>query len=87
VASRWPQRLPLVAFSSRSTSASVRYSRVRRSALGRRLGVTVRFLAAVVISRRWELAKVFTLFRGSLFVQWAFFERPYPCPAEPCRAH
>src|SRR5262249_47384323 len=36
-------RFPLVALISRSTSASVRYSRVRRSAFGRRFGVTVRF--------------------------------------------
>jgi hypothetical protein len=42
VASRWPHRLPLVASTSRSTSASVRYSRVRRSPLGRLLGITVR---------------------------------------------
>jgi hypothetical protein len=41
VASRWPQRLALAALISRSTSASVRYSRVRRSAFGRRFGGTV----------------------------------------------
>jgi hypothetical protein len=38
VASRRPQRLPLVASMRRSTSASVRCSRRRSSALGRRLG-------------------------------------------------
>ena len=38
MASRWPQRLPLAAFISRSTSASVRYSRVRSLPLGRPLG-------------------------------------------------
>src|ERR1022692_3864982 len=56
VASRWPQRLPLAAAISRSTSASVRYSRVRRSALGRRLGVTVRFTVAGLTSLRCDLA-------------------------------
>src|SRR6516225_8310332 len=64
VESRCDHRLPLVALSSRSTSAVVRYSRVRRSALGRRVGVTVLFSAVGVISRRWDLAKVFTLFGG-----------------------
>jgi hypothetical protein len=43
--SRWPQRLPLTTFCSRSTSPSVRYSRVRSWAFLRRRGVTVRFLA------------------------------------------
>jgi hypothetical protein len=38
VASRWPWRLPLAAAMSRSTSASVRYSRVRSLPLGSRLG-------------------------------------------------
>ena len=38
MASRWPQRFLVAAFISRSTSASVRYSRVRRSALGGRRG-------------------------------------------------
>ena len=41
--SRWPQRLRLAASMSFSTSRSVRCSRGRRSVLGRRLGVTVRF--------------------------------------------
>ena len=62
--SRWLHRLPLVAASSRSTSPSVRYSRVRRSILGRRRGVIVRFSAVGVIIRRWDLAKVFILFGG-----------------------
>ena len=38
VASRCPQRFFLAAFISRSTSASVRYSRVRRVAVGRPFG-------------------------------------------------
>src|SRR5262249_25016044 len=38
VASRWPQRLALAASISCATSASVRYSRVRSSAFGRRFG-------------------------------------------------
>ena len=44
---------------SRSTSASVRYSRVRSSALGRRVGVTVRFSVAGVTSLRCDFAMVF----------------------------
>src|ERR1019366_1101547 len=61
VASLWPQRLPLAATISRSTSASVRYSRVRKSLLGSRLGVTVRFTVAGVTSLRCDFAIVFTL--------------------------
>src|ERR1019366_6899617 len=61
VASRCPQRLLLATAISRSTSASVRYSRVRRSALGARLGVTVRFTVAGVISLRCDLAMGFAL--------------------------
>src|SRR5665811_186044 len=61
VASLWPHRLPLAAVSKRFTSASVRYSRVRRSALGARLGVTVRFVVAGVTSLRCELAMGFAL--------------------------
>src|SRR5665811_2392957 len=61
VASLWPHRLPLAAVSKRFTSASVRYSRVRRSALGSRLGVTVRFVVAGVTSLRCELAMGFAL--------------------------
>jgi hypothetical protein len=59
VASRWPHRFPLVAFSSRSTSASVRYSRVRRSPLGGRLGVTVRFTVVGLTSFRCDFATTF----------------------------
>src|SRR5205085_393723 len=44
------------ALSSLSTSASVRYSRVRRSALGGRLGVTVRFTGAGVTGLRVDFA-------------------------------
>jgi hypothetical protein len=54
VASRWPQRFSLAAFMSRSTSASVRYSRRRRVALGGRLGPTVRFTVAGMTSLRWR---------------------------------
>src|ERR1019366_739511 len=61
VASLWPHRLPLAAVSKRSTSVSVRYSRVRRSALGARLGVTVRFTVAGVTSLRCDLAMGFAL--------------------------
>src|ERR1035441_6165744 len=61
VASLWPHRLPLAAVSRRSTSVSVRYSRVRRSALGARLGVTVRFTVAGVTSLRCDLAMGFAL--------------------------
>src|ERR1019366_3676528 len=61
VASLWPHRLPLAAVSRRSTSVSVRYSRVRRSALGARLGVTVRFTVAGVTSLRCDLAMGFVL--------------------------
>src|SRR5664280_2274388 len=61
VASLWPHRLPFAAVSKRSTSASVRYARVRRSALGTRLGVTVRFTVAGVTSLRCDLAMGFAL--------------------------
>ena len=59
--SRWPWRLSLAAFMSFSTSASVRYSRVRMSPLGGRLGVTVRFTVAGVTSLRRDFAIVFAL--------------------------
>src|ERR1039458_2624755 len=59
VASLWPHRLPFTAVIKRSTSVSVRYSRVRRSALGARLGVTVRFTVAGVTSLRCDLAMGF----------------------------
>ena len=54
-----PIGLPLVALSKRSTSASVRYSRVRRSALGRRVGVTVRFTVPGATSFRCDFAMRF----------------------------
>ena len=60
MASRWPQRFPLAAAISRSTSASVRYSRVRSLALGSRVGVTVRFTVAGVTSLRCDLVMCFT---------------------------
>jgi hypothetical protein len=59
VASRCPQRLLLAALISFSISASVRCSRVRSSALGRRRGVTVRFTVAGVINRRGDFFNVF----------------------------
>jgi hypothetical protein len=59
VASRWPQRLPFAASVRRATSASVRYSRLRRLALERRLGVTVRFLVVGATSLRCDLAMTF----------------------------
>src|SRR5262249_26406242 len=46
VLSRWPERLPLAVWISFSTSRSVRCSRGRSSLLGRRVGVTVRFIVA-----------------------------------------
>src|SRR5262249_35310401 len=52
VLSRWPQRLPLAAWISFSTSRSVRCSRGRSSLLGRRVGVTVRFTVAGETSLR-----------------------------------
>src|SRR5215469_16739018 len=55
VVSRWPWRLPLVALMSFSTSASVRYSRVRSLLFGSLLGVTVRFTMAGVTSRSFGL--------------------------------
>src|SRR5262249_2856093 len=51
----------LAAFISRSTSASVRYSRVRSLLLGGRLGVTVRFTVIGVTSFRCLLAMCFAL--------------------------
>src|SRR5277367_4725321 len=60
VASRWPYRLPLAASVRLSTSASVRYSRVRNSALGLRTGMaTVRFSVTGATSFRCDLATVF----------------------------
>src|ERR1035437_441998 len=57
VASRCPYRLSLAAFVRRSTSASVRYSRVRHSAFGRRRGVTtVRISVVGATSLRCDLA-------------------------------
>jgi hypothetical protein len=46
VLSRWPQRLRFAASMSCSTSAAVRCSRLRSSALGRRFGVTVRSISS-----------------------------------------
>jgi hypothetical protein len=59
VPSRWDHLLALVALSIRSTSASVRYSRVRRSMLGRRVGRTVRFTVVGDTSLRCDFAMCF----------------------------
>jgi hypothetical protein len=75
VASRRPWRLPLAASISRSISASVRCSRVRRSALGRRPGGTVRFTVAGATSLRRGLAKVFARLESALFVKWFFYDQ------------
>src|SRR5258705_13830074 len=57
VASRCPYRLPLAASVSLPTSASVRYSRVRNSAFGRRSGVTTfRFSVLGATNLRREFA-------------------------------
>ena len=79
MASRWPWRLPLAASIRRSTSASVRCSRVRKSRLGRRLGVTVRFTVAGATSFRCPFLIYFTIPEGRLLVQHSFSEqsRPY----------
>jgi len=61
VASLCPQRFLLAAFMRRSTSASVRYSRVRNLALGSRVGVTVRFTVVGVTSLRCRFAMRFAL--------------------------
>src|SRR6516165_297314 len=78
VESRCDHRLPLVALISRSTSAVVRYSRVRRSALGRRVGVTVCFSGAGVISRRCDLAKVFAFLRRASVRTMGIFRTALP---------
>jgi hypothetical protein len=59
VLSRWPQRLRFAASVSWPTSASVRCSRLRISALGRRFGVTVRFSVVGATSVRCDLAMTF----------------------------
>ena len=65
--SRWPQRFLIAAFIRRSTSASVRYSRVRRSAFGRRRGLTVRFTVAGETGLRCRLAMKISLVEYKLF--------------------
>ena len=59
MASRWPQRFFLAAVINRSTSVSVRYSRVRRAALGGRLGVTVRFTMSGMTRLEMRCRQVF----------------------------
>jgi hypothetical protein len=61
VASRCPQRFFLAASISRSTSACVRCSRVRLSAFGGRLGVTVRFTMTGVTSFRCDFGMCLAL--------------------------
>ena len=69
MASRWPQRFLPAALISFSTSVSVRYSRVRSSAFGRRRGVTVRFSVAGATIRRRGFIRVFVLAGGQLCEQ------------------
>src|SRR3974377_2149538 len=61
VASRWLQRLALAGSVRRATSASVRYSPVRRSAFGRRGGRTVRFSVAGATSLRCDFIMIIRL--------------------------
>jgi hypothetical protein len=56
VESRCPWRLALAASISRSTSRSVRCSRVRNSAFGRRRGTTVRFSWVGDTNRSFDFA-------------------------------
>ena len=56
VASRWPCRLAFAAAINRLTSGSVRYSRVRNSAFGTRLGGTVPLTVRGDTNRRLLLA-------------------------------
>jgi hypothetical protein len=56
VASRWPCRLAFAALMSRSTSASIRYSRVRSSAFGLRLGGTVPIKSAATPADTYRTA-------------------------------
>ena len=67
-ASRWPWRLRLVARIRRSTSDTVRCFRVRKSRLGARLGVTVRFMTAGATSFKCAFAMISALPPDRLFV-------------------
>lgn len=78
MASRWPQRFRLAAAINRSTSASVRNSRVRSLPLGSRLGVTVRFTVAGVTSLRCDLAMCFTLAALMTVRTITLYERSFP---------
>src|SRR5262245_60532097 len=90
VASRCPQRFFLAAFISRSTSASVRYSRVRNSLFGGRLGLTVRFTVAGATSLRCRLAMRCTLLPNDYSYNAHFTNsrqrgpRPIPTKADGC---
>jgi hypothetical protein len=70
-----PVRLALAASMRRSTSASVRRFRVRKSRSGRRLGVTVRFTVAGATSFRRPFLIYFILPERGLFVQDALFDQ------------
>ena len=71
-----PQRFFPAAVISRSTSASVRYSRVRRVRLGGRLDLTVRFTVAGETSLRCELIMRLALSRLPTVRTKALYEQP-----------
>jgi hypothetical protein len=73
VESLWPFRLALAASISRSTSRSVRCSRVRNSAFGRRRGVTVRFSLVGDTSRSFDFAIEIRSRAGLLFVEYTIY--------------
>jgi len=68
VASRCPCRLFPAAFMSRSTSRSVRYSRVRYSAFGSRPGGTVLFTVVGALARDLDFIDIFPCAYAELFL-------------------
>jgi hypothetical protein len=66
VESRWPWRLPAAAFMRRSTSASVRCSRVLYSALGLRISATVHVSCVGNSAFRCDCVCIFHLFDSIL---------------------
>jgi hypothetical protein len=68
VKSRCPWRLALAASIRRSTSRSVRCSRVRNSAFGRRRGATVRFSLVGDTNRSFDFATKISSQAERLFV-------------------